>query len=355
MSTRVVSVEVRLAIGAHAILEEASGASVSEICRRYEISRDTYYRYRQRMLDEGVEGLIPQSRRPKTSPASTPAEVVESVVAKHDQLVEQGWDGGARSVHDWLTREGVSVPSTRTCHKILADHGRTIPTPSKRPKSSYRRFEAMKPNGVWQLDGRGVELAEGKAVVLRFQDDHSRMLMASRAAPVEIGEDTWKCIVEAIERHGKPAFVQCDNGSAFTARLTKGGGYSTFEMRLHRIGVGMINSRPRHPQTNGKKEREWRTLDQWLKARPAPADLSALQRLLDAYDLIFNTERPHPGIDGATPASRYDASGKALPNPDALKQRQFIREVVLPAPDTSTCPAPESTSAWPGPARESST
>lgn len=201
----------------------------------------------------------------------------------------------------------------------------------KRPKSSFRRFEAMKPNGVWQLDGHGVRLVEGSAVVLRCQDDHSRMLTASRAAPSENGEDTWKCFVEAIERHGKPAFVQCDNGSAFTARLIKGGGYSNFEVRLHRIGVGMINSRPRHSQTNGKKEREWRTLDHWLKARKTPTVLPQLQRLLEAYDLIFNTERPHQGIDGTTPASRYAASGKALPDPDALQQRQFIREIVLPA------------------------
>lgn len=104
-------------------------------------------------------------------------------------------------MHDWLVGEGVSVPSARTCHKILSNHGRTRTPPSKRPKSSYRGFELMRPNGVWQLDGHGVELVEGSAVVLRFQDDHSRMLMGSRAAPG-------------------------DNGASFTARLRHGGGYA---------------------------------------------------------------------------------------------------------------------------------
>ncbi|KRE38605.1 hypothetical protein ASG73_06715 [Janibacter sp. Soil728] len=329
MSTRAVPVEVRLAIGAHAVLEEVSGTSVTEVCRKYEISRDTYYRYRRQMLTEGIEGLIPRSRKPLHSPMATPAEVVDVVVAKHDELISQGWDGGATSVHDWLTLEGVKVPSARTCHKILAAHGRTVPTPAKRPKSSYRRFEAMKANGVWQLDGHRVKLNDGHVVVLRFQDDHSRMLMASRAASSENGLDTWKCLTEAINRHGKPAIIQCDNGSAFTARLAKGGGYSTFEAQLHRIGVGMINSSPGHPQTNGKKEREWRTLEQWLKAREAPTDLPSLQRLVDAYDLIFNTQRPHQGIGGVTPATRYSASEKALPDPTALKPRQFLNEVTL--------------------------
>jgi transposase InsO family protein/transposase-like protein len=331
MSERVVSMEVRLAVGAHALLQEAAATSVSEVCRKYGISRDTYYRYRRRFQEEGAQGLVPRSRRPERSPLATTAEVVAVVLAKHDQLIAQGWDGGARSVHDWLAGEGAAVPSARTCHKILADHGRTVATPAKRPRSSYRRFEAMAPNGVWQLDGHQVKLAQGKAVVLRFQDDHSRMLMASLAAVSENGQDTWACLVQAIDRYGKPAFIQCDNGSAFTARLVKGGGYAAFEARLHRIGVGMINSSPAHPQTNGKKEREWRTLDQWLKAQPRAIDLASLQRLLDAYDLIFNSERPHQGIGGQRPARRYAATDKALPDPAALKQRQFLRTITLPA------------------------
>lgn len=330
MSQQAVSVEVRLALGAHAVLEDASRASVSEVCQRLGISRDTYYRYRRRMHQEGIEGLVPRSTRPHTSPAATPADVVAAVIDKHDELVQEGWDSGAQSVHDWLTLEGAVVPSSRTCHKILADHGRTIPTPSKRPKSSYRRFEAMHPNGVWQLDGHEVKLADGtKAVVLRLQDDHSRMLMASRAAVSETGQDAWKCLVTAMNRHGKPAFIQCDNSSAFTARLRKQGGYSTFEARLHRIGVGMINSSPRHPQTNGKKEREWQTLTRWLKARDRAEDLWQLQRLLDAYDLIFNTKRPHQGIGGSTPARRYEATDKACPDPAQLRQRQFLKTATL--------------------------
>jgi putative transposase len=325
-----VSMEVRLAIGAHAVLEDVSSASVTQVCRELGISRDSYYRYRTRMRREGLQGLMPHSRRPNQSPGATGAETMAAVIAKHDELVAEGWDGGARSVHDWLTLEGVKVPSARTCHKILAAHGRTIPTPAKRPRSSYRRFEAMTPNGVWQLDGHQVKLKVGKAVVLRFQDDHSRMLMASRAAPAETGVDTWECLVTAMDRHGKPAFVQCDNGSAFTARLVKGGGYADFEARLHLIGVGMINSSPGHPQTNGKKEREWQTLKGWLAARPRAKDLSELHRLLQAYDLIFNTQRPHQGIGGIPPARRYAATDKAVPDPANLKHRQFLRTITLP-------------------------
>jgi transposase-like protein len=49
-----------------------TGETVADVCRRYGISRDTYYRYRRRYLAEGLEGLEDQSRRPKTSPARSP-------------------------------------------------------------------------------------------------------------------------------------------------------------------------------------------------------------------------------------------------------------------------------------------
>ena len=54
-----------------------------------------------------------------------------------------------------------------------------------------------------------------------------------------------------------------------------------------------------------------------------------LQQLLDAYDVLFNTQRPHQGIGGVTPASRYASSDKAVADASELTQRQFIREVTL--------------------------
>ncbi len=331
MDEWVVSMEVRLAMAAHAVLEDSS-MTVSEVCRRFGVSRDSYYRYRRRMAEEGLTGLVPRSRRPHSSPGVTTPQIVEVIVAKHHELVEQGWDAGAQSIHDWLLGEHVpGVPSARTIHKLLAARGLTKPTPAKRPRSSWRRFEAMAPNGIWQLDGHEEKLADGStAVLLRFQDDHSRMVLATRAAASENGTDAWACMVTAMQRHGKPALVLCDNGSAFTSRFTRGvGGFSELETRLRLIGVAMVNSSPSHPQTCGKKEREWATFHRWLSARPAPADLHQLQLLADTYDHIFNTRRPHQGIGGAPPVTRYQATPKADPDPNAQLDRTSIHRVTL--------------------------
>jgi transposase-like protein len=64
--------EIRLDV----LLEpERTGASVAEVCRRHGISRDTYYRYRRRYLEEGLEGLEDRSRTPPRSPGQIDSEV----------------------------------------------------------------------------------------------------------------------------------------------------------------------------------------------------------------------------------------------------------------------------------------
>lgn len=322
--------EVRFAVAAHVVLAPQSSMSVAAMCREHGISRDRYYLYRRRYLEEGLTGLVPRSRRPRRSPQATAWEVEELIVAMHHQLVKDGWDAGARSVRSRLRRTGrMEVPSARTVHTILARRGLTVPTPAKRPRSSYKHFEALRPNGIWQLDGHHTALADtSTAVILRFEDDHSRMIMASRAAASENGTDAWACMVTAMHAYGKPAIVLCDNSSAFTARLLAHGGYTDFETRLRLIGVRMINSSPRHPQTCGKKEREWQTQEQWLKARPRATDLVQLQQLLETYQLQYNQDRPHQSLDqDQTPAERYHASAKAEPDPDALIDRTSLHRV----------------------------
>ena len=315
MAERMVPMDARMAIAAFQLVDDGK-ANVSQACRELGISRDTYYRYRRRFLAEGWVGMLPQSRRPLASPGQTSADLEAIVVAKRSQLTAEGWDAGARSIHARLLREGLQgLPSVRTVHRILVRHGLIDPQPAKRPRASFKRFEHPAPNACWQIDGTGWHLADGTWVcILRVSDDHSRLILASRAAHAETAAEAWACVETAIERHGAPTMLLSDGGSAFTQRRRgPKSGLGDLEARLRALGIHPVVASPFHPQTCGKKERDWQPLKRWLAAQPAATTLEELQRLLDAYDALFNTERPHQGIQQATPAERYAASAKAGP------------------------------------------
>lgn len=331
VTERVVSMDVRLAIAA---LEQAQAAglevSVSAFCREHELSRKTFYELRRRYREEGLEGLVPRSRRPLSCPSQTPTAVVDLVVAKRTSLLSEGLDAGAQSIRWGLEADGHDpdgLPCVRTIHRILTRAGLVIAQPQKRPRSSFKQFASPWANGCWQLDGHEVRLARGgSAVVLRIQDDHSRQIMATRAAASENTTDAWACVQTAIDRHGAPAMFLSDNGSAFSQRRAKGV-LSEFEARLRGHGVLPVTSSVGRPQTCGKKEREWQTLDRWLAARPPAQDLAELQRQLDAYDLIFNQQRRHQALDGLTPAQAYERAEKACPAPAPLAAPAELRRV----------------------------
>ena len=242
----------------------------------------------------------------------------------------EGLDAGAQSIRWSLEQDGhraESLPHVRTIHRVLVREGLVVPAPAKRPRSSYRRFASPWANGCWQLDGHEVSLAGGGvAVVLRVQDDHSRKIMATRAARSENTRDAWACVQSAIRGHGAPAMFLSDNGSAFSQRRAKGI-LSEFEARLRGAGIVPVTSSVGRPQTCGKKEREWQTLDRWLTARPPAKDLAALQVQLDAYDLIFNDQRRHQALGGLTPSQAYDRAEKAHPADHPLAAPAELRRV----------------------------
>lgn len=328
MADRVVSMDVRLAI-ASVLAAQSAGlkVSVTAFCAEQGISRKTFYEVRGRYLEGGLEGLLPRSRRPRHSPNATPAAMVALVVAKRRALIGAGLDEGARSVRWSLEQDGHEPPCERTIHRILVAAGLVESQPRKRPRSSYKRFASPWANGCWQMDGHDRRLADGSVVVvLRVQDDCSRQIMASRAAISENSTDAWACVVSAIKRHGAPAMFLSDNGAAFSHRRAWGT-MNEFESRLRGEGILPVTSSVAHPQTCGKKEREWQTLDKWLAARPIAATLRELQAQLDAYDLVFNHERRHQALDGLTPAQRYDQAPKARAAEHPLAAPAELRHV----------------------------
>lgn len=276
-----------------------SAGGVVGWCRVNGIARATFYRHLERVRQEGAWQA--RSRRPRRSPAATPAPVVEAVLRLRAAL---GPDNGAVTIHYHLGRDpqlaGMAIPCPATIHKILRRAGQVTAQPRKRPKSSWRRFSYARPRDCYQIDATIVALADGvKVVVFEVLDDATRTLVATRAALTENATDAIAAIKTAFADFGVPGIVLSDNGVAFTSRLT-GGGTSRFTRAVTDAGARLIHSSPYHPQTCGKVERHHRTFKDWLATQQPPATLTELQRLCSAYQHWYNTLRPH-SVHGAPP------------------------------------------------------
>src|SRR3990170_4937825 len=200
MSRKVVTMEQKLAA---VLADVARGRTTAvQVCAELGISRDTYYRCRRQFAEEGLAGLQPRSRAPKTSPTRTSESMTELIVTARKTLEREGWDNGALSIrarllhdgvdHDGVNHDGVNqVPSARTIHRVLHRQGMVEPEPRKRPRSSYRRFVFPAPDDFMQIDAFEHTLADPTAtvvVVFEILDDHSRYMVESLAWPSETTE-----------------------------------------------------------------------------------------------------------------------------------------------------------------------
>jgi transposase InsO family protein len=326
MAWKVTAVDVRMA----AALAQGVG-DVAAFCRAQGITRQTYYKWKRRFEREGLDGLRDRSCRPKSVPNATPAEVEDAIVRVRKELAEAGEFNGPLTIAERLRAEGVSpVPSRVTIARILTRRGQVRPQPRKRPRSSYRRFQAARPNEMWQSDWTEWHLTGDRPVAIAATlDDHSRLLVGIGAGSgAGTGALVWAVMAAAIGQYGVPMSSLTDNGSCYCNRHRAGYRPATFETNLATLGCQSIASTPHHPQTCGKIERFWQTLKKWLRAREHShgphAALDTLNRDLAAFAEHYNTARPHRAHRGRTPAAVFAASVKARPAPRPLPAKTDI-------------------------------
>ena len=320
MARKVTAMDVRMAAALAQGVDD-----VAAFCRAQGISRQTYYKWKKRFETEGLDGLRDRSRRPGVIPIATPVEIEDAILRARKELADAGEFNGPFSIAARLAAQGLCpVPSRATIARILARRGQVRPQPCKRPRSSYRRFEAGRPNEMWQSDWTEWHLSERDGIrrpvaIAGTLDDHSRLLVAIQAGSGDgTAELVWAVMSTAISGFGVPMSSLTDNGLCYS---TKHHGRdirpARFEANLAALGCQSIASSPYHPQTCGKIERFWQTLKKWLRAREAThgpyRTLHALNRDLATFTEHYNTRRPHRALNGKTPAAAFAATIKARP------------------------------------------
>ena len=304
--------------------------NVAKVCRESGVSRKTFYKWAARYRTDGLAALEERSRRPLSSPARTPGWVEEAIAALREELALAGLDHGATTIQWHLGQRGTlnahRVVSVATIHRILVRRGLVEPQPRKRPKGSWKRFEAPAPNEYWQIDAMDWTIATGVVKIFSIIDDHSRLLIRSRAVTEATTGEAWTTFCQGSQQWGLPAGLLSDNGLCFSGKLR--GFEVLFEANLRDAGVRPITGRPFHPQTTGKVERFQQTLKKWLRRQRLARSLVELQRQLDEFSRIYNYERPHQGIGRQTPISRWQASPASGPADTPLEHPTYSRPTV---------------------------
>lgn len=298
---------------------EQGDLTVTEACRMWGVSRETFYVWRRRRDAAGDVGLENRSSVPRRSPGRI-APLLEGQIVDMRQA-HRRW--GARRIRVELLRRGVTgVPARSTVHQVLVRNGLVGATVPKPPPEPVIRFVRSKANELWQMDAKEVELRDGTTVqVISAVDDCSRYCGAVEAFPALSGEAACVVFDAAVSELGLPESVLCDNGAIFTGRIKQC--VNLFERHLWGHGVYTINGRARHPQTQGKVERYHRTLNEW-DADHGPFDtIDELNASLHDFAHHYNHERPRQGagMDDQTPAEVFAATDKAGPNPAVAAER----------------------------------
>lgn len=289
-------------------LASSETANMSELCRRYGISRKTGYKWMRRFYDDGREGLTDLSRRPRSSPCQTPEPMVEAALKMRDQ--HPAW--GGRKVKARLEALGhQNVPSPSTLTAIFHRENRMQHDENKQAKP-YIRFEHEAPNDLWQMDFKGdFPIQQARCYPLTILDDHSRFNVCLRACLNQQSTTVQEALTATFRIYGLPYRMTMDNGSPWGSDTDHS--YTSLTLWLIRLGIGVSHSRPYHPQTQGKDERFHRTLKAEVLNYTSFRDWHHCETKFDQWRNIYNLERPHEALDMKTPASRYEPSARSFP------------------------------------------
>ena len=285
----------------------------TELCQLYGISRKTGYKWIERYLENGPQGLEERSRRPGTCPNQTPDAIVEALIAVRQHHPTWGakkllpfvekrhpdWDLPSRStVCDILKRRGL-IPRQR--------RRRVIGHPGK-PSSLM-----LAPNAIWCADFKG-QFKTGDGLYcypLTVTDGYSRYLLGCQGLSSTRMIEAKPVFTRLFKEFGLPERIRSDNGVPFaTNTLARLSALSAWWVRL---GILPDLIEPGKPQQNGRHERMHRTLKAET-TRPPAANRRAQQRKFNRFQKEFNDERPHEALDMATPASLYVPSSREMPN-----------------------------------------
>lgn len=233
-----------------------------------------------------------------------------AILRRIDEIYTLNPAFGGATIGSILRRENYSI-SDPTVRKYMQEMGLQAvypgPNLSKRAHQSLiypyllRNLEICRPNQVWGTDITYIRMKQGFLYLVAFMDWYSRYVITWELSDTLETEFVLKALQRALLT-AVPEIVNSDQGSQFTA-LDYTGLLKDNGVKISMDGRGRC-------MDNIFTERLWRSLkyqEVYLHEYENPKQARAgINRYLE----IYNTFRPHQGLNGLTPHEVY--FGKAV-------------------------------------------
>ncbi len=277
----------------------------SDFYNAHQTSRQTFLKYYNRFKSTGdLSSVLPGKRGPKWKTRRT-------LLFIEQKVLEQRKKGNNRyEIYNILAPVlKRSTPKPSTIYSICRRGGLArLTTPMKQNK---RQIIKRKAGELAHIDthylAKGIISGDTNRYYLLGVIDS-----CSRLAWVEVLGDIRALTVMfaglkafnmlAGEYDVKFAEVISDNGPEFGKKESTSKQNHPFERLLMEMGIKHRYIRPYRPQTNGKIERFWKTIEEDLFSEMCFDSFEHLQKELTEYLYYYNHERPHQGIGGLSPA-----------------------------------------------------
>lgn len=280
---------------------------IKELCCKYDISRNTGYKWINRFEEEGVKGLEDRSSRPHNCPHETSFEWKRRIIK--EKMKRLAW--GPKKIRAELEKLNEGKPPAVSTIGDILKHANLVKKKKRRAKKHYVNHHpltvALYPNHVWAVDFKGwFRTKDGvRCDPLTISDLYSRKVIAVIALPSQLYEGTRKAFETVFKRYGLPSVIRSDNGGPFAS--TGVGRLSRLSAWWVELGITPELIEPGHPEQNGIHERMHLTL-KYEAVVPPRANLKAQQRRFDAWRKEFNEQRPHEALGMKTPSQLYSKS-----------------------------------------------
>ena len=265
-------------------------------------NRQTFAKYYNRFRQSGADSsLLPRKRGPRWKSRRTIPFIEEKVL----QLRRKGINRyEIYAILKPLLKSHTPAPST--IYAITKRHGLNRLT--KTMRQSKRQIIKTRVGELGHLDSHYLSKdlivgAKRRYYLVAILDACTRLVWA------EVVEDL-KSLSVMFAALKSINLLNAEYGIQFEVILTDNGpevaspknktNHPT-ERMLQELDIKHRYTRPYRPQTNGKIERFWRTLNEDLLEETTFESVEELKEELVEYLLYYNTERPHQGLNGMSP------------------------------------------------------